>query len=62
MQLRDEELRIVWAAMVAMTIDNHSPQDSLTEQEWRQAENMTAELNSMMDKKTLATLEPRKKK
>lgn len=47
--LIDEEVKVVWAALMAMTLDIHTPQDNLSEAEWAIAERLTSEFTSMMD-------------
>lgn len=43
--LLTEDLKILWAAMVAMVDDVHCPQDNLSEEEWIRAGQLKAHLD-----------------
>jgi hypothetical protein len=36
--LHDEDLYVLWASMISMVGDDHSPRDELTEDQWVRAE------------------------
>jgi hypothetical protein len=43
------DLKIVWAALCAMVLDVHAPQDNLTADEWEQAERLFAEIDARVN-------------
>lgn len=49
LSLNKDELRAVWAALVAMVQDIHAPQDLLSEDEWQAGEDLLARVTSMME-------------
>lgn len=44
-------LKVLWAAMCSMTQDIHSPQDSLSEEEWEVADRVFAQLDEVQNAK-----------
>ncbi len=42
-------LKVLWAAMCAMTQDVHSPQDNLSPEEWAVADRIFAKLNGVQN-------------
>lgn len=44
-----KDIYVLWAAMVAMVQDIHSPQDNLTEQQWERAERLLQELDAYVN-------------
>ena len=47
----DDTLRVLWAAMCAMTQDVHAPQDHLTDEQWQAAHEIYDKLNAEADKR-----------
>lgn len=56
--MSDETLRVLWAAMCAMTQDVHAPQDTLTEEQWDAAHEIYAKLNAEADKRFASSPSP----
>jgi hypothetical protein len=48
-KLRDEDLRVLHAAMTSMVEGIHACQDTLSEEEWERAEEIWNELNEEMN-------------
>ena len=42
-------IKVLWAAMCAMTQDIHSPQDNLTAEEWTKAEGVFSILDEVIN-------------
>ena len=49
MHLNDNEIKVVWAALAAMVLDIHAPQDQLTEKEREIAETLFSEIDTMIN-------------
>jgi len=49
LSLSGNELSAVWAALVAMVEDNHSPQDCLTAAQWEAAAGLLSRITSMIE-------------
>lgn len=47
----DQDLRIIWSAFVAMCDEIHSPQDTLSKEEWNRADKIKEELDIEINKR-----------
>ena len=52
--LSSEETYVVWAALLAMVLDNHCAQDGMNETQWAAAEALYERINAKMNAKMKA--------
>jgi len=51
LELDEDQLRVVWSAMMAMVEDNHAPQDTMSEEQWTKARALCKKLTEEMDQR-----------
>ena len=53
--LNHDDLTVLWAAMAAMVVDVHAPQDNLTEDKWAAAETLWKRLDAEVNRRATAS-------